>query len=104
MALGSGLLGLGPWEEEEDRLRKRVTLMRELGVIQLFGMVLGPPPMVPTKLEKLEQKAAEEQTPAAIRDARIEAAREDFRAKLGNWELSAERIDPFLDPAIFELD
>ena len=92
------------WEVEEERLRKRVALMRELGVVQLFGMILGPIPVTPTKLEKLQKEAAELDTPEAIRDARVEEAREEFRAKLGQWNLSADRIDPFLDPALFELD
>lgn len=91
-------------QDEEVLLRARVALMRELGVIQAWGVILGPLPPEPTRLEALSKAAESLGTPETIRDARVEAAREDFRAKLGNWELSAERIDPFLDPAIFELD
>lgn len=93
-----------PWAEEELRLRSRVSVMRELGVTSAFGIILGPPPRIPTSLEKLEERAAVEDTPEARRDARVEAAREDIRAKLGQWDLSAEQCDRMLDPKIFELE
>lgn len=92
-----------PLEDEERHVRRRVALMRELGVVSAFDIVLGPPPMVPSRAEVLEKKAAVEDTPEARRDARVEAAREDIRAKLGIWDLSENQCDRMLDPSIFEL-
>lgn len=102
-------MGISWFEVIEDKrieniFRKHVALMRELGIAEAFGIVLGPAPMIPTKLEVLEKKAAVEDTKEARRDARVEAAREDIRAKLGQWDLSAEQCDRVLDPAIFELE
>jgi hypothetical protein len=93
-----------PWPEEEQRLRQRVSVMRELGVTSAFGVTLGPAPRRLTPLEKLEERAASEDTPEARRDARVEAAREEIRAKLGIWDLSPEQCDRMLDPKVFELE
>jgi len=84
------------------RFREAIALMRELGVVSAFGLVLGPEPRPPTKLETLEKKAQEEATPEARRAARIEAAREDVRSKLGRWDLPDAACDVLIDPAIFE--
>lgn len=91
------------WEHEESWLRKRVQLMRDLGVVQAWGIVLGPEPREPSKLEKLEKRAASEDSAEARRDLRVEQARDDLRAKMGNFDLSPSVLDPLLDPAIFEL-
>lgn len=98
-------MGIGAGIPDWDGLsfRARVALMRELGVITAFGITLGPEPRAPSKLESLETKAAVEDTPEARRAARIENAREDIRAKLGQWDLSAEQCDRMLDPSVFEL-
>jgi len=88
----------------EDELRVTVALMRELGVIAAFGITLGPEPRAPSRVEALEKKAAVEDTPEARRDAHVENAREDIRAKLGIWDLSAEQCDRMLDPSVFELE
>ena len=93
------------WVEEESWLRARVKLMRELGVLVAFGITLGPEPRTPSALEKLAAKAAEEDTPQARRDLRVEQARQDLRDKLGHiGDIPDARIDALLDPAIFELD
>jgi hypothetical protein len=77
--------------------------MRELGIIQCDGIVLGAAPLPKTKLEELEQRATTENTAEARRDVRVEAAREEYRARLGNWDISNETLDNLLDPAIFDL-
>lgn len=87
----------------EEMFRKRVALMRELGVVQWAGIILGPEPRAPTPLEAITKRAeAPDATPEEKRAARIEEAREALRAKLGNWDISNERIDPLLDPGVFE--
>lgn len=91
------------WEHEESWLRKRVALMRSLGVLVAWGITLGPEPRIPTKLEKLEKLAEQEGTLRAIRDARVEAARQEVRDRLGIADAPDARVDQFLDPAIFEL-
>jgi hypothetical protein len=101
-----GLMGWDypDWVLEEERVRQRVKLMRELGIASGLGLVLGPEPRALSRVEVLEKKAAEEDTPRTRREARVEAAREDIRAKLGVWDLSAEQCDRMLDPAVFELE
>lgn len=96
-------MGIG-LDEDMAELRIMVAVMRELGVVRYDTITLGPEPRVPGPVEKLQRQAAEEDTPEARRDLRVELAREDIRAKLGQWELSAERCDRMLDPAIFELE
>ena len=78
----------------EKALRAQVALMRELGVVQAFGIVLGPEPRAPAK--EMPQMTAEER-----RTERINAARDELRARLGMWDLPAEKCDALLDPAIF---
>lgn len=91
------------WVEQESWLRARVKLMRELGVVQAWGVILGPEPRELSKLEKLQKKAEVEDSSEARRDLRVEQARDDLRAKMGNFELPPAVLDPLLDPAIFEL-
>jgi hypothetical protein len=84
------------------RFREAVALMRELGIVQGFGLTLGPEPRPLTKLEAIEKRAQEEGTPEARRAARIEVARDDVRSKLGRWDLPEAACDVLIDPAIFE--
>lgn len=85
----------------EDEFRVQVGLMRELGVVQAFGIVLGPVPTPKARLAVLEERS-EAGDKAAVRELRIETAREELRARLGQWELSDEKVDELLDPSIFE--
>lgn len=80
-----------PFPESVADLRDLCTCMRELGVLQAFGVVLGPAP-VPAK-----EAAA---TPEAKREARIAAARQDVRDKIGR-ELTDAEADRYIDPAVF---
>lgn len=61
---------------EAEHLRRLVPVMRELGVLQAFGVILGPPP---PKAVALEIKAAAEPDNAEVRQ---ELAEELRRAKL----------------------
>lgn len=90
-------------EIEEEELRGRVALMRALGVVRWRDIVLGPEPRVLTKLEATTRAAEKpDATAEEKRLARLETAREEMRARLGNWDISDERIDPLLDPSVFE--
>lgn len=89
---------------EERYLRWRVKLMRELGIVVLADLTLGPEPKEPTPLEKLAAKVEAEDTPQARRDLRVAQAREEKRAMIGDFDIPDARIDALLDPAIFELE
>lgn len=97
-------------QKEERYLRWRVKLMRELGIVQLADTILGPEPKTPTPLEKLQKQAAETSDPKEAarvrRELRIENARQELRDKLAHIgdDIPNERLDPMLDPAIFELE
>jgi hypothetical protein len=97
------IIDLGGKPIAEAQLRAMVALMRELGVVVAFGITLGPEPRPPTRIEVLEKKAVVEDTPEARMLARVENAREEIRARLGQWDLSAEQCDRMLDPSLFEL-
>jgi len=85
-------------ERIEKRFRATIAMMRELGVVSAFGIMLGPEPRTPTKIEKLGR----ENTPEARRQLRIETAREELRARMGDWDIPDAKIDMLIDPAVFE--
>ena len=93
-----------------ERLRALVPIMRELGVEEAFGVVLGPPPRPLTKLEAIAARpdATPEEREAAKRDDRIEAERQRVADLLGvdlelmSDEETASRIDLSIDPSVFE--
>lgn len=87
-----------------------VRAMRDLGVVQAFGIVLGPEPTKLAKLEAEKRAAPPEKTAALdeeiareLREARIEAARQEVRDKLAATarEYTVEQIDSMIDPAVF---
>ena len=73
-------------------------MMRELGVVQAFGIVLGPEPRDP--LTAVKETA--EMTPEERRAQRIEDAREAVRAKIGDWGMTDEKCDKLIDPSVFD--
>lgn len=83
-----------------QELRDLVGVMRELGVIQADGVILGP---TPTKLEQLESKHAQgelidrEELEAERHRQRIAAARQEIRDKVGA-DLTDEQCDRYLRP------
>ena len=81
-----------------EDFRTTVAVMRELGVVQAFGIVLGPEPRVPLAVVK----ELAELTPAERRAQRIEDAREAVRAKLGDWDMADEKCDKLIDPSVFD--
>lgn len=87
---------------EEAALRRRVALMRELGVASAYGIVLGSEPRAPSRIEKLKKAAESEDDPRAKRTLALEEAREEMRAKLGNWEIPNEKLDELIDPSLLE--
>lgn len=95
--------------DSDSELRMLVGTMRELGVLQAFGVILGPEPDRLAKLEKAAQRpdAGPEVTQALAaerRQARIEAARQEKRDMLaGNGRTYTDaQIDQFIDPAVFD--
>lgn len=80
--------------------------MREVGALQAFGVVLGPPPSrVETLAASVARGDSEPQELAEERRrARVEAAREEKRLELAatGRSYSDEEIDRFLDPRTFE--
>lgn len=81
-----------PFPESVADLRDLVSCMREVGAVQAFGVVLGPAPVPAKELTE---------TPEEKRSARIEAARQDVRDKIGRPLTDAE-ADRFIDPSVFE--
>lgn len=73
-------------------LRKRVALMRELGVTKWSGIELGPAPPA-------QAAPAEPETPESKAIARVEALRDEYRDKLAHLgHLTDEQIDGFIGP------
>lgn len=93
------------WPESEPDFRALVGAMRELGVLQAFGVTLGPEP---TKLEKLERSAASDEDRAERdrlrKEERIASERERVRNLLAGTgkTYTVEQIDEYIDPAVFE--
>lgn len=80
---------LGCTEEmsaEEQALRHRVGVMRELGVEEWDGIVLGPPPRAPREDATLKEPLTPEQ-------AAREKKRAKYRRELGRDDLSDEFLD-----------
>ena len=98
-----------PYPETDQDFRSLVASMRELGVLQAFGVTLGPEP---TRLQKLEAegkqrkltKAEELEVARETLEARIQGARQDMRDALAHNGISYtdEQIDRLLPPEVFE--
>jgi DNA-binding Lrp family transcriptional regulator len=86
---------------ETTALRRRVALMRELGVIQAFGIILGPEPRAPSRIEKLKKEVLDDD-PRAKKLLALEEAREEIRSRIGNWDISNEKLDELVDPSLLE--
>lgn len=87
----------------DDDIRSRVALMRELGILQCDGLLLGPEPRPPTRIEALQKKVDLEDNASTRRDLRVEEARFEMRAKLNAWDISDSVIDRHLPAWIFEV-
>lgn len=90
---------------EAEHLRRLVPVMRELGVLQAFGVILGPPPPKAVVLEARTQSEPEntqirQELAEEMRRHRLEQAREEIRLDLAasNPNLSDEECDALIGP------
>lgn len=85
-------------ELEADKLRATVALMRELGIVEGFGLKLGPPPRPPGGLAVVAHELSEQEKREAARAQRLEALRQEVRDRLAGSgrEYSNAEIDRFL--------
>ncbi len=92
--------------ESAPEVAELARVMRELGILQACGVVLGPPPpraeaiaAAVARGDAEPQELAEEK-----RRARIEDARGEKRLELAatGRTYSDEEIDRFIDPMVFE--
>ena len=84
-------------------LEQLAKVMRREGILQAFGVVLGPQPTVLEKLQ-LDDTTPGEILRAEERLDRIRAAREEKRDLLAGTgrDFSDEEIDRIIDPKLFE--
>jgi hypothetical protein len=87
-----------------ESLRSLVPVMRELGVLQAFGVILGPPPprvvALAAKAEANPEDAAVSQELAEeLRRGRLQAARDEIRLQVSaSGDMSDEDCDRLLGP------
>jgi len=91
------------YPENVQDFRELCAAMRKEGAVQAFGVVLGPKPTRLQELENAETPEEKAELSKLRRDARIEAARQAVRDKLGVGDgFSLEYIDSLVDPAVFD--
>jgi hypothetical protein len=95
--LSTGVMGgrTEAYPANRTELHELVASMRELGVLQAFGVVLGPPPPPPQTNEERVTSAREQR----IAEAR-QAMRDTLAASMPN--ASNATLDKLIDPSVFE--
>lgn len=82
-------------EEHEALLRRRVTLMRELGVVKWNGIELGAAPVA-------KAEPARDATPEERRASSLAELRDEYRNLTGDYTASVEAIDALIPAAKLE--